>query len=68
MYYDNLADDADVNAEGYCQQALTLFEKFRNCYNSDHVDSVVQYLLDKMQAVKIGWREPNQLRVRLSSA
>lgn len=22
-------------------------------YNSDHVDSVVQYLLDKMQAVKI---------------
>ena len=53
MYYDNLADDADVNAEGYCQQALTLFERFRNCYNSDHVDSVVQYLLDKMQAVKI---------------
>ena len=53
MYYDNLADDADVNAEDYCQQALTLFEKFRNCYNSNHVDSVVQYLLDKMQAVKI---------------
>lgn len=53
MYYDNLEYDTDVGAESYCRQALTLFERFRNCYNSDHVDSVLQALLYKMQAVKI---------------
>ena len=41
MYYDNLADDADVNAEDYCQQALTLFEKFRNCYRPRRFGSAV---------------------------
>lgn len=53
MYYDNIEYDPDVDTVGYCEQALTLYGRFKNCYNSDHVDSVVQFLLDKMQAVKI---------------
>lgn len=53
MYYDNLEYDSDLDPESYCRQAITLFERFRNCYNSDHIDSVVQFLLEKMQAVKI---------------
>ena len=53
MYYDNLDFDADIDVQSYCEQALTLYERFKNCYNSDHVDSVVQFLLEKMQAVKI---------------
>lgn len=53
MYYDNLSADADVDIRAYCEQAITLFERFKNCYNSDHVDSVIQVLLEKMQAVKI---------------
>lgn len=53
MYYDNTEYDPDIDTVGYCEQALMLYGRFKNCYNSDHVDSVVQYLLDKMQAVKI---------------
>lgn len=53
MYYDNLEYDCDVSAQGLCGQALTLFERFRNCYNSDQADSVIQFLLGEMQAVKI---------------
>ena len=50
-----LSDDADVNSEGYCQQALTLFEKFRNFYNSDHVDSaaVIERRIKKIEALKL---------------
>ena len=46
-------NDPEIDAAQYCEQALTLFERFKSCYNSDHVDSVVQLLLEKMQAVKI---------------
>ena len=53
MFYDNTEYDPDIDAAQYCEQALTLFERFKSCYNSDHVDSVVQLLLEKMQAVKI---------------
>ena len=50
-----LSDDADVNSEGYCQQALTLFEKFRNFYNPDHVDSaaVIERRIKKIEALKL---------------
>lgn len=53
MFYDNTEYDPDIDAAQYCEQALTLFDRFKGCYNSDHVDSVVQLLLEKMQAVKI---------------
>ena len=50
-----LSDDADVNSEGYCQQALTLFEKFRNFYKPDHVDSaaVIERRIKKIEALKL---------------
>ena len=53
MYYDNTEYDSQVDVTGYCERALTLYERFKSCYNTDHVDSVVQFLLEKMQAVKI---------------
>ena len=46
MFYDNTEYDPDIDAAQYCEQALTLFERFKSCYNSDHVDSVVQLLLE----------------------
>lgn len=53
MDYNNLEYDSDVDVRKYCDKALVLYDRFRNCYNSDHVDSVVQNLLDQMQANKI---------------
>lgn len=53
MYYDNTEYDSQVDVTGCCERALTLYERFKSCYNTDHVDSVVQFLLEKMQAVKI---------------
>ena len=53
MFYDNTEYDPEIDAAQYCERALTLYERFKSCYNTDHVDSVVQFLLEKMQAVKI---------------
>ena len=47
------ARESAASAYRYATTALTLYERFKSCYNSDHVDSVIQFLLKKMQAVKI---------------
>ena len=53
MYYDDLQYDPDVDVQSYCEKSLTLFDRFRSCYTSDHVDSIIKDQLDRMQAVKI---------------
>ena len=53
---ENLEPDDDVDAAQYCDHALTLYDKFRNCYNADHIDAMLQDMLDRMQANHISIR------------
>lgn len=53
VYCDNEVYDADVNADEYCRRAMELYERFCTCYTTDHVESVIQDQLDRMQANKI---------------
>lgn len=50
---ENLEQDDDVDAALACDQVLELFEKYRRCYNADHIDAMIQDMLDRMQAVHI---------------
>ena len=53
MFSEDEVYDPDVDVAVYSQQALTLYERYCTCYTLDHVDSVIQDQLDRMQANKI---------------
>lgn len=50
MYYGNLEADSEVDARLYCEKALELYGKYQHCYNADHIDAMIQDLLERMQA------------------
>lgn len=53
IYCDNKVYDVDVNVQEYCCRAMELYERLCTCYTTDHVESVIQDQLDRMQANKI---------------
>lgn len=53
IYCDNEVYDADVDVQEYCRRAVELYERLCTCYTTDHVESVIQDQLDRMQANKI---------------
>lgn len=53
MYCENEVYDADVDVREYCRRAMELYDRLCTCYTTDHVESVIQDQLDRMQAVKI---------------
>jgi hypothetical protein len=48
--------DCDIDLDGFCDKALRLYQLYRTCYNSSHVETVLESLLEKMQANKISIR------------
>ena len=42
-----------MDVEEYCRRAMELYNRLCNCYTTDHVESVIQDQLDRMQANKI---------------
>lgn len=50
IFVENEIFDADVDVRKYCSQAQELYERFCNCYNADQVDSVIDDILQRMQA------------------
>ena len=53
MFSEDEIYDPEVDVQEYCRRALALYERYCNCYTLDHVDSVIQDQLDRMQANKI---------------
>lgn len=53
VYCDNKVYDADVDVREYCRRAIELYERLCTCYTTNHVESVIQDQLDRMQANKI---------------
>ncbi len=53
MFSEDEVYDPDVDVAEYSQRALTLYERYCTCYTLDHVDSVIQDQLDRLQANKI---------------
>lgn len=53
IYCDNKVYDVDVDVQEYCRRAMELYERLCTCYTTDHVESVIQDQLDRMQANKI---------------
>ena len=53
LYVENEETDPDVDVQAYCRQAETLYERFCDCYSVDHVESVIEDMLERMQANKI---------------
>ena len=51
--YENVAWDSDVDIYKYCDKAVELFGLFQTCYGRSHVDTVVEALLEQMNATKI---------------
>ena len=51
--YENVVYDADIDVVKYCEQAVELYYKFCDCYNTTQVDSVIQDMISRMQANKI---------------
>jgi hypothetical protein len=52
----NKVSDYDVDVEKYCDETLRLYNLHRTCYNSTHVETVLEDLLHGMQASKISIR------------
>ena len=50
IFVENEIFDADVDVRKYCLQAQELYERFCNCYTADQVDSVIDDILQRMQA------------------
>ena len=48
--------DYDIDVDGFCDKALRLYQLYRTCYNSSHVETVLESLLNSMQANKISIR------------
>ena len=53
LFHEDVVYDPDVDVDEYCRRALTLYERYCTCYTLDHVDSVIQDQLDRLQANKI---------------
>ena len=53
IFIENEAYDADVDVRGYCKQAQDLYDRYCNCYTTDQVDSIVDDILQRVQANKI---------------
>ena len=53
MYCENEVYDPDVDVREYCRRAMELYDRLCTCYTTDHVESVIQDQLDRMQANKI---------------
>ena len=53
LFHEDEVYDPDVDVDEYCRRALTLYERYCTCYTLDHVDSVIQDQLDRLQANKI---------------
>ena len=53
MYCDNEVYDSDVDVSRYCRLAVELNDRLCTCYTTDHVESVIQDQLNRMQANKI---------------
>lgn len=50
IFIENEVFDADVDVRKCCLQAQELYERFCNCYTADQVDSVIDDILQRMQA------------------
>ena len=50
IFVENEIFDADIDVRKYCLQAQELYERFCNCYTADQVDSVIDDILQRMQA------------------
>lgn len=53
IYCENEVYDPDVDVSEYCRRAMELYDRLCTCYSTDHVESVIQDQLDRMQANKI---------------
>ena len=53
IQFEDLDFDPDIDVEHYCRETLAYYQKFQDCYNPDHIDSVIQNMLREMQATKI---------------
>lgn len=53
MLFEDLDYDPDIDVEHYCEEAKEYFQKFQDCYNPDHIDSIISHMLSEMQATKI---------------
>lgn len=53
MLIEDMEYDPDIDVEHYCQEALEYYKKYQDCYNPDHIDSIIQNMLYQMQATKI---------------
>ncbi len=50
--YGDLEPDSQVDPESYCLQAEQLFSKYRECANSSHVNTIVEHVLESLNATK----------------
>jgi hypothetical protein len=48
--------DSEIDVDEFQDKALRLYHLYRTCYNSTHVETVLESLLDAMQANKISIR------------
>jgi hypothetical protein len=48
--------DCDIDLDTFCDKMLRLYQLYRTCYNSTHVETVLESLLESMQANKISIR------------
>lgn len=53
MGYDNVDYNPFVSPYTYCEEALSLFEKYKTCAGRKHIETIANSFLDKMQAVKV---------------
>lgn len=53
IYCDNEVYDADVDTQEYCRRAMEMYDRLCTCYTTDHVESVIQDQLGRMQSNKI---------------
>lgn len=51
--YDNVNFDPVVNPYDFCEQAQSLFEKYKHCAGRKHIETLTDAFLDRMQAIKI---------------
>lgn len=51
--YDNVEFDPVVNPYPFCEQAESLFKKYKRCAGRKQIETLTNGFLDKMQAIKI---------------
>ena len=53
FWCDNMAYDPVISPYPYCEEAETLFEKYKRCAGRKQIETLTCNLLDRMQALKI---------------